>query len=77
MPRFAYPYFVATDQYKNRLKTICGHNNKVTVLFDKEYEGEVYIDFIEPWYWRIAELISLVSIIIIVILIVDKDANKK
>lgn len=77
VPRFAYPHFIATDKYGNRLNTIVGHNNKVTVLFDKEYEGEVYIDFIEPWYWRVGELISLVSIIVIVVLlIVDKDTNK-
>ncbi len=63
VPRFAYPYFEAQNNKGNDLEVVRGHNNKVTVLFEKPYSGEVYIDFKEPWYWRMAEILSLLSFI--------------
>ena len=63
IPRFAYPHFVVKDQLGNKLETTTGFNNRIRVLFPTAYKGEIYIEFIEPWYWRMAELISLVSII--------------
>ncbi len=67
VPRFAYPHFVAKDENGNVLKTKAGNNNKLTIIFEQPYQGTVYIDFIEPLHWRIAELISLIAIISLMI----------
>ena len=72
IPRFAYPHYVAKDNKGNILKTIVGHNNKVTVLFKKAYKGEVYIDFVEPWYWRLAEMISLIAVVGLLIIVINQ-----
>lgn len=67
LPRFAYPHVIAKDKEGNVLKTKRGNNNKLTVLFPKAYTGEVYVDFVEPWYWRLAEVLSLISVIGVVV----------
>ncbi|WP_028234402.1 hypothetical protein [Pseudobutyrivibrio sp. MD2005] len=76
VPRFAYPHFYAEDNSGNRLESVKGHNNKITVLFEKPYSGEVYIKYQEPWSWRVAELCSLLSICILIVLTYKKIARK-
>lgn len=68
LPRFAYPHVIAKDKDGNILKTKRGNNNKLTVLFPKAYTGEVFVDFVEPWYWRLAEVLSLISVIGVVVI---------
>lgn len=63
IPRFAYPHMDAFNQNGERLEFYKGNNNKLTVRFDKDYEGRVIVDFVEPWYWRVSEFISLLSIL--------------
>lgn len=78
VPRFAYPHIVARDKDGNKLMTTAGNNNKLTVAFDKPYTGEVYIAFEEPLYWRMAELISLLTIIgLVVTALVKKNVEGK
>ena len=62
IPRFAYPHYIAKDNKGNKLKTIIGHNNKLTVIFDNAYDGEVFVEFVEPWYWKLSEIISFITI---------------
>lgn len=66
VPRFAYPYMFAKDSAGNYLEVIKGHNNKVVVQFPESYSGEVYIDFEEPWHWRAAEIVSLITVLLLI-----------
>lgn len=77
VPRFNYPYFKAVDCDGNELLISNGINNKIRINFNKDYEGIVRIDFIEPLHWRVGEMISLVTVIgtIIWILIRKKKIN--
>ena len=78
VPRFAYPHFVARDNAGNKLPTTVGNNNKLAVVFDKAYSGEVYINFEEPWYWRAAEIVSLLTVIgMVVSLLIKKNGEDK
>ena len=63
VPRFAYPHFVATDDDGKTLTVVQGHNNKVTVEIPTAYQGTIFIDYVEPWYWRVAEVVSVLTII--------------
>lgn len=69
VPRFNYPYFKATDADGNELSISSGTNNKIRINFSKAYEGIVRVDFVEPLHWRIAELISLLSVVGVIVLV--------
>lgn len=44
------------------LEVCAGVNNVVRVLVPGGYEGTLSVGFVSPWYWRAAELVSLVSL---------------
>ena len=68
LPRFAYPYIIARDKDGNKLDAARGNNNKLTVNFAQPYTGEITVGFEEPWHWRVAEIISLLSIGSVIVL---------
>lgn len=49
---------VNTGEY---LEVESGDNSVVRLLLPAGYEGEIHVQFTEPGYWRLAEIISLVS----------------
>lgn len=60
-PLHHYRYYACTDMLGQNLPISSGHNGMVRVAFPENYTGTVLIDFYEPWHWRLAELVSLVS----------------
>ena len=65
-PLFAYWHYQCRDADTGQIYPVTrGHNNKIHVELPDNYEGTLKIDFVEPWYWRMAEMISLVSFICI------------
>jgi len=50
------------------LEVFSGQNGLVTVNVPVGYDGVIEIAFVSPWYWRLAEVISLVSAIGMVLL---------
>lgn len=42
-----------------------GENNVIRILIPANYEGRIKLDFVSPIYWRISEVITLVTIIIL------------
>ena len=75
VPRFAYPHFYVEDKAGNRLESVKGHNNKITVLFDEPYSGEVYIKYKEPLPWRAAEVCSMLSAVGLVVYGLKRKRN--
>lgn len=63
VPRFAYPYFTAKDSNGNKFKILKGNNNKVTIVFNDAYKGTIIVDFEEPIHWRVAEIVSLITML--------------
>lgn len=45
------------------LEVYAGENNTVHVKVPAGYEGIIHTAFVSPWYWRLAEAVSLVSCI--------------
>jgi len=73
VPRFNYPYFKVTDSNGKSLHLFKGSNNKIRVKFDKAYTGDIILDFVEPLHWRIAEIVSLLTIVGIVVSVVVRN----
>ena len=63
VPMYNYKGYQVWDEYGNDYGIYDGENRVIRFDLPADYEGKVYVDFVEPWYWRIAELISLISII--------------
>lgn len=76
VPMFNYKGYQALDSNNNRLKIVNGGNNVIRVIIPGEYSGAVDIDFKEPFYWRLSELVTL-STIIILLFILFKNGIKK
>ena len=45
-----------------KLETIAGENNRVSVCIPKGYSGTLRMEFYGFWYWRVVELISALSL---------------
>ncbi len=54
-----------------------GKSHRIKLHIPVGYEGEVDVKFREPWYWRIAELISLISLLSgVIMLFKDKREDR-
>ncbi|WP_251208746.1 hypothetical protein [Acetatifactor aquisgranensis] len=63
-PLLYYKYYRCTDADTSQALPVCaGTNNMVRVQFPKGYSGSISIRFVEPWFWRLAEIISALTLI--------------
>ncbi len=62
-----------------KLNTCLGNNGCVTVEVPAGYDGSFELEFHEAWYWRVAEIISLLTLIITILYRkgVKKDGNQE
>lgn len=59
-----YKGFVATDKTTGeKMDTTCDEQHILTVLLPAGYQGTVQVCFRQPWYWRVAEIVSLAVLI--------------
>lgn len=59
-----YKGFVANDKTTvEKLDTTCDEQHILTVLLPAGYQGTVQVCFRQPWYWRVAEIVSLAVLI--------------
>lgn len=66
-PIFYYRGYQASDiTTSEAFKVSRGENNKLRIFLPEGYKGEIEVCFKEPWYWRMAEVISLMAILTLV-----------
>lgn len=68
LPLLYYKQYQAKDFEGNRLQVSPGYSSMVKVSLPANYQGIITIDFVPPIFWRICEIISLISMIAIVII---------
>ncbi len=64
-PVFNYKGFRAMDEDGNSYKISDGKYNMVQVLVPAGFSGTITLDFIEPWYWRMSEMVSLLYVLVL------------
>ena len=70
VPIFAYPYYQCKDMDTGEIYPITrGNNNKIRVDLPDNYSGNLRISFKEPWHWRMAEAVSVLTGIFLAIYI--------
>ena len=63
VPIFAYDYYRCIDvETKAVYPCLRGENNKINVVLPAGYQGTLRISFVEPWYWRAAEVVSIITL---------------
>ena len=66
LPIFYYPGYQCVDIYSGLKYSVgFGENNKLRVELPDDYEGTIQVSFVEPWYWRGAEALSLITLVYI------------
>lgn len=63
MPLVGYEGYRAYDENGEQLPVTHGENKVVRVLIPADYTGEVSVRFVSPWYWRVAEAVTLFTMI--------------
>lgn len=63
-PMFAYKYYRCKDiSTGETYSVIRGTNNKIHIDLPDNYQGTLKVYFAEPWYWRVSEIISLITLV--------------
>lgn len=64
VPLLYYKGYCAVDKAMNeKMNVYAGNNQAVTVTVPAGFDGEIIVKFVSPWYWRVAEAVSLISVI--------------
>ncbi len=64
LPLLLYRGYVAKDEYTGQpMQLIHGDNNLARVVLPANYAGSFVVEFQSPWYWRLAEVVSLLAVI--------------
>lgn len=61
VPMFHYKGYHAYTEDGQELELTDGYNYVIRVNVPADYTGQITVDFIQPWYWRAAQVISLLS----------------
>ncbi len=72
LPLLYYKGYRAKECGGGILPVVCGENNVVRVLVPSGFQGIIEVDFAGFWYWRAAEVISLVMAVRLICLSVGK-----
>ncbi len=67
VPIFNYKYYRVMDSDGNAFDIEDGKNNTIQFLIPENYEGEITIKYVSPWYWRLAEAVSMITVMLICI----------
>ena len=66
VPYLAYKGYVAIDRKDHKqLQTAVGENAVLKVMLPVGYEGEITVHFREPVIWRTAEIVSLLTLLLL------------
>ena len=62
LPLFNYKGYHVTDEKGNEYPIKDNYNNQIEISVPAGFEGYIQVEFKEPWYWRLSEAISLISV---------------
>lgn len=58
VPMFHYKGCGVTDEFGNIYQISDGVNDRIRFAVPAGFSGQIFVDFAEPWYWRLGELMS-------------------
>lgn len=77
LPLMYYKYYRCTDMDTSQeLPVSAGTNNMVRVTFPSGYSGPIQVGFTEPWFWRLAEVVSFLTFACVIFLLLPKPGTR-
>lgn len=70
LPLLYYPGYKAIyvkENKENPVTLTVGENNVVSILIDGNMDSDIKVFYKEPWYWRVSEIVSVISILGIIV----------
>ncbi|MDE7253154.1 MAG: hypothetical protein K2O32_09455 [Acetatifactor sp.] len=64
VPLLFYKGYRAFDGAGDRLEVCAGDNHVVRVILPEGFEGTVEVKFVSPLYWRISEVVSILTVLL-------------
>lgn len=79
LPVFNYKGYRALAKDNRNLEITDGSNNVVRVLVPAGFDSDLTVEFIEPLFWKISSIVSLLSVLalIVISLVFRKGKNEK
>ncbi len=78
LPIFNYNNYQATDaQTGVTFGITTGENNCITIAVPAGYQGTITVAYVSPWYWHLAEAISLLSWGVVLVMAVKTRKEKR
>jgi len=66
-PILYYKGYTAFDEGTGeKLPLYDGNNHMVSVAVPAGYDGTIIVEFVSPWYWRVAEVLSLLAFLVFI-----------
>ncbi len=65
VPRVFYPYYHAASE-SGELAVEIAENNLTKILLPQSFNGKVFFYFSPPWFWRMAEVLTFLSFLLLV-----------
>ena len=72
IPIFNYKGYKAFDSNGNEYRITDGENRVVAVNLPDGFEGEITVKYCIPWYWHVAEIITYISVVLVLLEIIIK-----
>ncbi len=76
LPIINYDNYYAYDQDQNEIPIVFGENYRIALEIAPGFEGSICIKYEPPFFWRMAEWMSLITLIILIVYICPRF-NKK
>ncbi|SHJ13828.1 glycosyltransferase family protein [Pseudobutyrivibrio xylanivorans] len=67
LPIMNYKGYIVYDDNGNRYDIFDGEQKEIAITLSEDFSGYLYVSFVEPFYWRIAEIISILYLFICII----------
>lgn len=67
VPFLYYKGYTAKDENGSSLPILTGASGRISVSIPAGYAGSFTVEFREPWYWRVSEMISLITLLLVLI----------
>ncbi len=68
VPLLYYKGYQAQDATGSALAVSIGDNNVLRIAVPAAYSGEIRVQFTDLWYWRLSEVVSLISLVAVCVL---------
>lgn len=74
LPLILYKGYQAKDlSSEKEINLKAGESNRIRLVLPSNYAGIISVGFVSPWYWRVAEIITIATYLYMIFVLLGKD----